>query len=45
LNLTISLYQKGHFGLDAKGVTGPMNDDEELTRSLTTLVEKLRARI
>lgn len=46
LNVTISLYAKGHAGLDAKGATGiPMNDDDELARCLAALVAKLRARM
>jgi hypothetical protein len=43
LTLTISLYSPGHAGIDAQGATGlPMNDDNELARSLATIVAKVR---
>jgi hypothetical protein len=45
LKLTVSLYAKGHSGLDAPGTGIPFNDDDELVRSLGAVISKLRARI
>ncbi len=43
MTLAISLYAPGHAGIDAQGATGlPMNDDDELVRSLATIVAKVR---
>jgi hypothetical protein len=45
LQLTVSLYAKGHSGLDAPGTGVPFNNDEELMRSIEAVVSKLRARM
>jgi hypothetical protein len=46
VSVTISLYKRGHAGLDTKGVSGiPMNDDHELSRSLATVIAKMRDRM
>lgn len=45
LKLAVSLYAKGHSGLDAPGTGIPFNNDEELVRSFGAVVSKLRAQI
>jgi hypothetical protein len=43
--LTINLYAKGHSGLDAPGTGIPFGNDDELVRSIATVVSKLRAQV